>query len=494
MTPTPFMRTHDRSVIALPGWVALGATAIGLALFIVIADGPFTAGTMLLPESVLYFAAGAVGALLIFGPPLLMAGSFLFVILTGHESLSLITVSRMGAEWHLREIMLLIGLAHVSAQVLRRRFMVKDSPTHYYMALYGLFFVIALAAGLHYAQPRPVMIGEARYALFFLSYPVLLAGVRAKRDVVRMAIFSCGVLLTAALLGLGYFAYAMLTDTIGSIHNTLGAFVKRDIGGILVQSVRPNGVAFFESAAIVLVSLLFGAHLNTKRRLALMGALIIFLAAILITCMRTAYLSLMVSLLFLAFFSLPVNKRIPVALALALLGVLGLSVLLLVAPMLHPPALHLLEVSLRARLVETLGAWQLFLDHPILGAGMGASFEALGLVGQRAHMSYAHTEYHSVHNFYLYVLFKGGMVGALLVALGLGGLFVYGMRVMDRLRDDFDRAFLRGMLVAYLGQCIASIAMTRFYFPMGHAFIAFIAITVHLFSLSTNTVQAHESK
>lgn len=467
-----------------PGWLdwaILGVVAILLGVVVLWLKAPLAAGPLLIPGAVAFSGAAALVALLVFGPPVFMLASFLFVLLTGHESLSFVTVSGYGVTWHLRELVLIVALIHVFVQTLRRRIVLTDSPIHYCMVMYGLFFILALVVGLYYGNSRAAVVGESRYALFLFAYPIFLSGLRTRAGVKQMAAFSCAVLLSIALCGLGYFVYAMISGNIMTTHNEFGAFVRRDIGGVLVQSVRPNGVGFFESAVVVLVALLFGARCGIQQRMGMAAAVCVFLAAILITIMRTAYISLTFSLLLLVLFSLPSVKRRLTIVILFVLGGLAAGVLLITLPSLYPPALNTIEVSIRARLVETLGVWSLFLERPLLGGGIGAGFEALGLVGQYAHMSYTPTEFYSVHNFFLYVLFKGGITGLLLVACGLGGLIAYGLYIMDRTGQDVDRAFIRGLLAAFLGQCLASLAMARFYFPAGQVFIAFVAAALYVF-------------
>jgi hypothetical protein len=75
----------------------------------------------------------------------------------------------------------------------------------------------------------------------------------------------------------------------------------------------------------------------------------------------------------------------------------------------------------------------------------------------------------------------------------LGGLIGYGIYIADRLSMPFDRAFLRGMTAAFFGQCIASLSMARFYYPVGHFMIAFYAITLYVLARELKSVPNHEA-
>ncbi len=463
----------------LGGATLLGAAAL-IGLFSVLKSDMLALGPAIVPESLVLLGGGAAAALLVLGPSWLMIGLFILALITGNESLPFFTINRFGVEWHPREILLLLGAAHGCVLFLKGRIDARDGPVHYCMALYAAFFLVAALVGVAYGRSTAIIIGEARFALFLLTYPILVAAIASRRAALRYAAFAGLIVFAVALLGLLFFVYAMGSGRLLSEYNSLGAFIRRDVGGVLVQTVRPNGVMLFETAVVILVSLLLGGGLSRAWRRAVLAALALFAAAILITGMRTAYVSTAASLLLLGFLHLPPRtRRGVIALGLGV-GVIAGAALWLLLSLRGLPALNMVEVSLRARLVETLGGWELFAEHPLFGGGMGATFEALGLVGQKAHMSYAPTQYATVHNFFLYVLFKGGLVGVILTVAGLTGLAWCGMKTADNATSPFDRAFVRGLTAALAGQCLASIAMTRLYYPLGHVFIAFAALVFHV--------------
>jgi hypothetical protein len=78
----------------------------------------------------------------------------------------------------------------------------------------------------------------------------------------------------------------------------------------------------------------------------------------------------------------------------------------------------------------------------------------------------------------MYLLFKGGLIGVLLAVLGIGGIAWRGMIAMDAAADPRQRALLRGIVAAFVGQCVASLAMPRITYPEGHVFVALAALAV----------------
>jgi O-antigen ligase len=134
-----------------------------------------------------------------------------------------------------------------------------------------------------------------------------------------------------------------------------------------------------------------------------------------------------------------------------------------------------LGISLMGRFVEIEGAWEAFLREPLLGAGMGSTFEGMGYVAKTTQYSFAQVEYQTVHNVWIYYLFKGGLVGMALILLGLGGIVWRGYWIADRITAARERFLMRGLLAAFIGQLVASLAMPRLTYPIGGVFLAMMA-------------------
>jgi len=113
------------------------------------------------------------------------------------------------------------------------------------------------------------------------------------------------------------------------------------------------------------------------------------------------------------------------------------------------------EYSVVTRTEYWRGAWQMFLDHPVTGVGLGAFPTAYPAYGRS---SAKNERLEQTHNDYLQLLTDAGLIGA---AIGLWFLFEL-IRVLRRQVQDFnrlrdrDRALLIGGYVALLGIAIHS--------------------------------------
>ncbi len=260
-----------------------------------------------------------------------------------------------------------------------------------------------------------------------------------------------------------------------SVQNSLGEYVQRLVGPFLLQSVRPNGHMYFEVSVIVLVSYWLSPAATWRKRLLILPLLGIRLFAIAITMMRTAYISLFVSMAVLVVLFLPRELQIIAAFLTLIAVAVGIAAMSVGLHEVVTQAIPGLEISIRARVVEIKGAMRLFLRSPLMGAGMGSSFTGISYVAKTTQFSYTQVAYQTVHNVWMYYLFKGGLVGMVLVALGLGGIIGRGYLITQRIPDLRDRYLMRGLLAALIGQLIASLAMPRLTYPKGAVFLAMAA-------------------
>jgi len=462
-----FLRVLDATALLL---VAAGVFAVVVKLGARTgfdAQGILEAGGLLL--------AGTAALALLFGPSRLLLSLFLVLLFTGHEFLSPLTFPLAGVEWHPRELMLFLLIAHLVVKGLRWKLTFRDSPVHYCIGCYALVYVLSAAVGVFHQYGIHEIIEECRYPVFLAAYAAFVLCATTRAD---LRFYSRLVLILAtatALAGCIFFLYSLVSGEVINVQNVMGSYVKRQIGPFLLQSVRPNGHLYFEVAVVVLASLLLCPAVSRRRKTGYLVLTMLFLCAIAITMMRTAYIALSLSLILLAYWSLP--KALARALAFAgLVGaccgavVFGLIVYESVVGWLPG-----VGVSLKGRFVEIEGAWRAFLTHPLLGCGMGESFEGMGFVAKTSRLSYTRATYQTLHNVWMYFLFKGGLTGFGLAAVGLGGLVLYGKGLTGRVRAIEDRYFLRGLVAALAGQCIASLAMPRLTFPAGHVFIAMMA-------------------
>jgi len=478
--PEQLLFPASKTLVVLEQLV-LGALAAAL----VCVAGPGTAVVLVL--------ALILGLCLVWAPSRLAVGLFVAFMVTSQEYRSLTTFHLGGIVWHPRELVLIALLAHWAAQLVRGKVRIAADPTHLAVLVYALFFVQIGLVGLLLEPDLHRVVAECRYPLFIASYVVLVSLIRDRKELSFYVALVFWATVVVAGLSIAFFAYTLLARTTINTQNAWGAFVPRQFGPMIIQSVRPRGHMFYEVCITALASLLFCPGLSKKRRLFYLAMMGMLSFALLIMFMRTAYAALFVSLAALAFLALPRRAQFVVA----VLGIV-LSVAFVAA---FGPALYakLHEVipsvgaSIEGRIVEIAGSWRMFMAHPILGAGMGSGFKEFGAVAKTSQLAYAATEYRTVHNVWMYYLFKGGFVGFVLVACGLGGLVLRGYAAIPQLHDPKDRCLLRGLVAGLCGQLVASLAMPRLTYPVGHVFIALMACAIVVFATQRATPAAERT-
>ncbi|HEO72140.1 MAG TPA: hypothetical protein ENN80_12835, partial [Candidatus Hydrogenedentes bacterium] len=359
--------------------------AIAAALFVGY-FGPLGAGLL---------ALAALAAMpLLFGPPRPMLSLFVVFMIASHQYRSFAIVSFAGIEWHPREFLLFALLAHWAVNVLRGKARFTADPAGLAVLSLGLLFVQIALVGLFREPNLQAVIAECRYPIFLLSFVVFASLVRDRKDLYFYTRLVFGLTLAIAGAALAFFAYTVASGTVVNAQNALGEYVQRPFGPGLIQSVRPNGHMFFEVSIVVLLSLVFSAALPRTHRLWYVCLAAFLCAAVAITMMRTAYVTLVVSLAVLAVLLIP--SRFGQLLLLGAAVALVLAFLVFFGPLVFDQLdayLPSTGASIQGRLVEIAGAWQTFLEHPILGAGMGASFEGMGYVSKTSELAYAQATY-----------------------------------------------------------------------------------------------------
>ena len=187
--------------------------------------------------------------------------------------------------------------------------------------------------------------------------------------------------------------------------------------------------------------------------------------------MRTALVSVSVSVAVMLWLNLPhVGKGLSLSIVLFAVGVAAFMVLLQSDKGMAIPAFQ--DRSLNARAVESAGALAAIRQQPLLGSGFGSSFEALGLAQRDSASPVFTVTYRSLHNVWLYLLWKGGLVGLGVAVLALGGMFVYSQHVVNRLPSMSQRCLGRALQAVLVGQLVASAAMPRLTYANGALFLA----------------------
>ena len=477
--------------VAPPPWLLAPLaviTAAGCVLFVALQQWILPLSLL---QGVMALTGLAAGALLVFGPSRIVLTAVFLLALLDHSFRSMAIVPFAGVEWHPRDLLLLLLFAHAGVKLWRRRLWIHWTPLHVGMLLYTAFFAYAAWRGLWLGNAPRDIIAECRAPLFLGAFWVFAGAVREPRELQyygNLALCVLVLLASATVVAFGWFA---LTGPIANTQSALGEFVPRVLGGGTVQSIRPGGHMWLEVGFVVALGMLLCPREPWYRKAVYLGLVPLFCAAIAAGMMRTALVSVVVSAAVMLWLNLPrVARGLALSLALGLAAVcVMLSVFLLPGDLGQALAG---DRSLTARAVETQGALAAVREYPFFGAGFGASFEALGLAQRDSGGSAIPVDYHSLHNVWLYFLWKGGLVGLGLVVLALGGMLLYSQDVVNWLPSMSQRCLGRALQAALIGQIVASTAMPRLTYANGALFLGLWAMAFVLLARMADEAAARK--
>ncbi len=417
---------------------------------------------------------------------------FIIFMMLNHYYISVRIFPIAGMEIHPREIMMFMFLGNFFMNLILERICWRWSILLYFIVLYILFFVyiatIGFLSGYHWQR----VVAETRFPFFFTSaliFPHAWKSLASLKKTINI-IFILTVLIAIATYFL--FIYVFLTGNVMRFQNYLGEFVPAQIGPFRLQEVRFNGHMFFEIFFIIFLSQFF-YHKKYKEKIKDLFWLLFFIPPLFILMMKTALVSVFFGCVLVVIIYLPSRLR-PLAFVLFTLCA-ALSFFSLVL-LFHLDILSWtnssLGISLQARLVEITGALESFMKSPILGTGMGSQFEGIGLASNFWQDLYALATYQTLHNLWVYWLFKGGIIGFCIIAIALTGiLLTSGYLVIVRFSGQ-NKGFWIGYWCALVSQVVVmSLAFPRLSYPIGQVYLAF---SVSLFIILQHEISPFDTE
>lgn len=399
---------------------------------------------------------------------------FLIFMILNHYYISVRIFPVAGMEIHPREIMMFMLIGNFFVNLILERIYWRWSILTYFILLYLLFFVyiatIGFLSGYHWQR----VVAETRFPFFFTSaliFPHAWKSLASLKKTINIIfILTVCIAIVTCLL----FIYVFLTGNVMRFQNYLGEFVPAQMGPFRLQEVRLNGHMFFEIFFIIFLSQFF-YHKEYREKLKAIFWLLFFIPPLFILMMKTALVSVFFGCVLVVIIYLPSRLR-PLAFVLFALCI-ALAFFSLVL-LFHLDILSWtnssLGISLQARLVEITGALENFMKSPLLGTGMGSQFEGMGLASNFWQDLYALATYQTLHNLWVYWLFKGGIIGFSIITIALVGiLFTSGYLVIVRYSGK-DKGFWIGYWCALVSQVIVmSLAFPRLSYPIGQVYLAF---------------------
>jgi len=431
---------------------------------------------------VAFGVAFAFAALYLLLPLNYSATLFFIFMLLNHYYISPIVFPVAGLVVHPRELMLLLFVGNFFVNLVFGRVYWRKSVFLYFILLYLLFFVYIATIGFLSGYDWHRIVAETRFPVFFVSALIFpfawesLSSLKKTLDIILI------VSVIVALATCALFLYVLITKRMWRFQNFLGEFVPSIVGPFRLQEVRFNGHMFFEIWFIIFLSLFFYYKGYKKKILALFMALF-FIPPLLILMMKTATITVFFGSLLVVILYLPSRLR-PLAIIFFVLCVVATLFTLIL--LFHTGVLSWtnsqLGISLQARLVEITGALDNFMKSPILGMGMGSQFEGLGLATNFWQSLYAMATYQTLHNLWVYWLFKGGIVGCSIIIIALLGILAVSGYLVNIRYDGPDKGYWIGYWCALSAQIIVmSLAFPRLSYPIGQVYLSFsIAVFIIL--------------
>src|SRR5262249_51240268 len=152
-----------------------------------------------------------------------------------------------------------------------------------------------------------------------------------------------------------------------------------------------------------------------------------------------------------------------------------------------------LEVSHNKRVAMTGGTWHIFLDHPLLGTGLGT----LQTVYPAYETLYDGKVVNHAHNDYLEALAETGLMGGLCCALFLGTLFVESRRHLAKPASAFVASLQLAAIIACGGFLVHGLVDFNLHIP-ANALLFFLMASLATSDMPAPpnglSIQAHRSR
>lgn len=242
------------------------------------------------------------------------------------------------------------------------------------------------------------------------------------------------------------------------------------------QVVRPifRNHVNYSAILVVFLPFIWALYSSTKERsyrVALIGALALFVVGVYFSYTRAAQLCLIISLG--AYFIFKFNMGKVAITASFIMAVIGVGLLTInnkyldFAPNFEKTIAHtkfdnlieatykMEDISTMERVYRWVAAKQMVEDKPILGFGPGSFYFHYKKYVLRSFETYVsdNPEKSGIHNYYLMTLVEQGIIG-LIIFLGLiTSIILYGERVYHALLDRKDKAFVMAATISTVVIC-----------------------------------------
>lgn len=359
---------------------------------------------------------------------------------------------------------------------------------------YGAVSLASLVIAADYARAELALVDYAKDAIIAIFVTILLQ----RKETLRRAVWT--LLVAGILMG----TLATFQRVTGTFDNTYGGFAHAGWQNIVgeVNGFRIAGPVgdpnFFAQILVVLVPLALDRMWHEKSqilRAMAVWALVVCSLSIIFTFSRGGFIALVV-------IQVLALVRQPTKIGIFVLVLVGLVMVALSPPryierlaslsnILPSSSIPVQELSLRRRADANDIAWQIFVDHPILGVGLDNFSAYYRQYGTQLGINLSGQP--EPHNFFLGLAAETGLVGLLALGILLAVMF-NGLRQAGRIFASLGKksyasmssAFLLGML----GYLVAAFFLPGVYMRF---FWLLYGIGLGVFQAASAEKEAHTS-
>ncbi|MCA1901786.1 MAG: O-antigen ligase family protein [Candidatus Hydrogenedens sp.] len=416
---------------------------------------------------------------------------FLLFIFLNHYYISPIIFPVIGLEIHPREIMLFMFVANFFVNLTIERVYWRWSLFLYFVVLYLLFFVYTATLGFLSGYDWHRVVAETRFPVFAITAFIFSYAWKSLHSLKKTIniLFILSVVIAIATYGL--FIYVLITGKTLRFQNFMGEFVPAKIGSLRLQEVRFNGHMLFDLWFVVFLSQFFYFK-EWKKKIISAVVILFFIPPLLILMMNTALLTVFFASVIVIIIYLPSRLRLfaSVLFVLAVFAVF-FSLMLLFHMEILSWTNSELGISIQSRLVEITGAFENFMESPLLGKGLGSQFVGMGLASNFWQDLYALATFQTLHNLWMYWLFKGGIVGFSIIVIALAGILTKSGYLINILWTDKDKGFWVGYWACLVSQVVVmSLAFPRLSYPVGQVYLSF---SIGIFTILEDELRKRQS-
>ncbi|MDD5529974.1 MAG: O-antigen ligase family protein [bacterium] len=410
--------------------------------------------------------------------PFLFCG-FLFVIFLFEPSKAIISIPililgtgpffiashrlHIGLDWYLMDICLFIIIFSLLLRYfLKEKISILTSPLDWTVTIFLFISVISCMVGYFRGNSITDIPWDFRpYFYIFAFYFLFLCTIKNQKDL-------------ESFVWTGIVVFGMIGSIWGIYESVSGSYMAVETKRVAFQRLRsPHEVIYPMSFVLTLSMFLISSDI--KKKLILVSSMILSGTAMLLSLARGSWIAFIIGSIFIFILishNYGINKMRTGILLFTFLCII--SILFLgtqntegIKERAFSTFKFEKDVAILARILESKEAFKLFVAHPFFGVGLGYTYHFFDPIVGNIQVLY-------IHNSYLYILTKMGLLGLSALILMLWCFIAKGTRSIKKVKEDFPKAVLIGSLGAIVVLIVKSFTTYHLNTPTVTTFVGVI--------------------